>query len=550
MDLGVRAQECAVSSLFAPGHALCMPPYQRSYSWGDTEARELLGDLLEAAENGTSHFIGAIVLVRPGNGEPQEIVDGQQRLTTLTILLCVLRDLEEDEEQAALIDSLIRDNDRPLLGEEPRWRLALNHIDGPFFRETIQQPGATLLTTDEPGESEGQRRMSGNAAAFLKELRNKPLKLRRRLVEVIRDRCALVRVSVSDRAQGYGVFRVLNTRGKAPNNHDIIKTELFEQAQLNVDEADRYAREWLEHEARLGGDALDDLLKQIRFLYDKSGKDSVIVGFRRAVTSKLNAREFLDKTLPRYVEAFHEITTGQIEIGEHTEFVRAKLNQLRTLEHRNWRAPAMKFLVERRNDTQAIVPFFKYLERLGFVIQLIIHDRNQRYKRYRRVIELAGSNKKIDGRSGPLAISRDEVRKSRDRLLGRFATFNQRRSMALRMNAALAGGSSLAPDADATVEHVLPRNIGEDSYWLTTWPDPHKRREQCDTLGNFVLLPRDVNQQADRQDYRAKKAVYFQDNVHTFALTQDLRDIEAWTSDIVRQRTEQLAKILIDEWEL
>ena len=59
------------------------------------------------------------------------------------------------------------------------------------------------------------------------------------------------------------------------------------------------------------------------------------------------------------------------------------------------------------------------------------------------------------------------------------------------------------------MEHVLPRNIQEDSHWLTVWPDPAKRREQCDTLGNFVLLTHKVNQKADRLDYRAKKEVYF-----------------------------------------
>ncbi len=550
MDLGVRAQECDVSSLFAPGQALCMPPYQRSYSWGENEAQELLGDLLEAAESGSNHFIGAIVLVRPEDGGPQEIVDGQQRLTTLTILLSVLRDLETDEAAANAIDAFIGDPDRPMLGEGSRWRLTLNHIDGPFFLETIQQRGATQRVASEPGESDSQRRMSGNAASFLKKLRNVSEETRRALVDVICQRCALVRVTVMDRDSGYRVFRVLNTRGKEPNAHDIIKTELFEKADFSVDEADHYARKWLEHEARLGGGPFDDLLQQIRFLYDKSSKGSMVAGFRRAVISKVDARDFLDNILPRYVEAYEEITTGDVDIGEHSAFVRDKLNQLRALEHKNWRAPAMKFLVDRREDTNAVVPFFTNLERLGYVIQLIIHDRDQRNKRYRKVVDLAGSRKKIDSRSGPFAISRDEAKRSRDRLLGRFATFNQRRSMALRLNAALQGGSTLPPEADATVEHILPRNLDEDSFWLKTWPDPQKRRELCDALGNFVLLPRAVNQEADRLDYRAKKAIYFQESADVFALTDDLQDIEAWTPDVVRQRTEQLAKILIDEWRL
>ena len=136
-------------------------------------------------------------------------------------------------------------------------------------------------------------------------------------------------------------------------------------------------------------------------------------------------------------------------------------------------------------------------------------------------------------------------------MLGRFATFGQRRSMALRLNAALDGGFTIPPQSDATVEHVLPRNISEDSHWMIIWPDPAKRREQCDTLGNFVLLTNKVNQKADRMDYRAKKDVYFNGGGgQDFALTRDLVDQEAWTSEVVRKRTERLAEILMMEWKL
>ena len=103
MHLGVRAQESSLNDIFAPGEKLRMPPYQRSYSWGETEALELLGDLQEANEAQIPHFIGAVVFVHGDEAGVLEIVDGQQRLTTLTILLCVLRDLETDKARAAAI---------------------------------------------------------------------------------------------------------------------------------------------------------------------------------------------------------------------------------------------------------------------------------------------------------------------------------------------------------------------------------------------------------------------------------------------------------------
>ncbi|MEL6257898.1 MAG: DUF262 domain-containing protein, partial [Pseudomonadota bacterium] len=509
------------------------------------EAMELLGDFAEAAEVQDTHFIGAIVLVENPDGKRLEIVDGQQRLTTLTILLAVLRDLESDRRRSQTLHNLIVASDG---GTEPRWRLTLNHVDGPFFRAAIQATGATSAPLEEPAESDSQSRMARNAAAFRKELQAMSTDARRRLAETVMDRCVFVIVRVADRDAGYKVFRVLNTRGKEPSAHDIIKTDLFEKAGFTVDEAEQYARAWAEYEARLGGSAFDDLLRQIRFIYDRSAKGDVVAGFRRAITDKLNIRRFLSDTLPAYVEAYREISKGAVKLGSRSDEINDYLNRLRALEHHLWRAPALKYLVHRRHNASDAVDFFRNLERLGFAVQLIIHDRDQRTKRYRKVMDALDTERQMYTRSGPFSLSRDEHKKIAERLRGRFATFGQRRALALRLNAALAQGRTLPPEADATVEHVLPRNPETDSQWLNVWSNALVRRELCDTIGNLVLLPHSVNQEADRLGYFQKRDVYFAADTDPFALTEDIRPEDLWTPDTVRRRTERLANILCDEW--
>ena len=551
MHLGVRAQESSVEDIFAPGERLIMPPFQRSYSWDKKEALELLTDLIDAADTGIPHFIGAVVLVRGHESGVQEIVDGQQRLTTLTILLSVLRDLESDPARADALHALIADEPRPILGEGPSWRLTLNHMDGPFFRDAVQTRGATKMLETEATESQSQRRMVENAIAIRNKVTEMSDGKRRALSEVVVKGCALVRVIVEDKDQGFKVFRVLNTRGKEPGAHDIIKTELLQRARFSVDEAAKYSEQWAEHEAVLGSSAFDDLLRQIRAIYDKSTKGEVIAAFRKAVLSKVSPKEFLENVLPRYVEAYRLITTANVGSGPNAQIISNKLNQLRALEQKSWRAPALKFLVDRGIDDPEAPAFFIKLERLAYIAMLIIADGDQRTKRFSKVNEAVTAGKSPSARNSPFAISKEEGRRTRERMLGRFATFGQRRAMALRLNAALDGGFTVAPESDATVEHVLPRNVHDDSHWMVTWPDPAKRREQCDTLGNFVLLTNKVNQKADRHDYRAKKAVYFNGSGgEVFALTRDLMEQEAWTSEIVRKRTSDLAEILAREWEI
>jgi len=542
IDLGVRAQESSVQMIFAPGEQLRMPPYQRSYSWGVNEANELLEDLVDAAETGVPHFVGAIVLIHGSENGVLEIVDGQQRLTTLTILLAVLRDLEADKARAAALHSLIADDARPMLGEGANWRLTLNHMDGPFFRDAIQTPGATKNLDKDPGESESQQRMVRNAGEFAKKIKEMTDEERRRLADVVMNQCALVRVVVNDKDQGFKVFRVLNTRGKEPDAHDIIKTELFQRARFTDKEAAKYSERWAEHEAALGGTAFDDLLRQIRSIYDKSGKGELVSAFNKTVVSRIDL-------LPRYVEAYRLITTGEVPDGKYAKILGDKLNQMRALDQNSWRAPALKFLVERGADDPSAPEFFAKLERLAFVIMLVVTDRDQRNRRFNKVMDAITNDRVLFSKNGPLAIDRTDAKKARERMQGRFATFGQRRAMALRLNAALEGGVTIPPESDATVEHVLPRNIHEDSHWLTVWPDPAKRREQCDTLGNFVLLTHKVNQKADRLDYRAKKEVYFNGGGGLdFALTRDLQEQDAWTADVVRKRTDMLVDILCEVW--
>lgn len=554
MDLGVRAREGSVNEILGPGQELRMPPYQRSYSWTKREAMELFNDLREASEMSMPHFVGAIVIVNqnPDRPETLEIVDGQQRLTTITIMLAVLRDREKDPTRKAEIHALIADAARPMFGEKSHWRLSLNHMDGPFFRASIQNPDATNRLEHDPGESESQRRILQNAVEIASAVDEMSDAERRRFAETLMKGCSLVRVRVQDRDAGFRVFRVLNTRGKEPNAHDIIKTELFERAKFTHEEAEKYSEEWLEHEAILGGSPFDDLLRQIRSIHDKTPKGDLVAGFRKAILGQMSARTFLTERLPRYVEAYRRVSTGDAGDVPHATELRARLNRLRSLEHYGWRAPALHFIATRGLDDPSALSFFEGLERLGFTIQLIIHDRVKRTRRYRRVIESVTADRGFfKDRSDPFTISRDEGRKIRERLLGRFATFGQRRSMTLSLNAALEGGESLPPESDATVEHVLPRNIPEQSHWFTIWPDPQKRRELCDTLGNFVLLSHKLNQKADRMDFDSKKKIYFDNAGGTeFALTRDLADRNTWTPEDVRRRTQQLADILANFWKI
>ncbi|MEL6857642.1 MAG: DUF262 domain-containing HNH endonuclease family protein [Pseudomonadota bacterium] len=547
MTQGLRAQESTLADLLCNGTEMAMPPYQRSYSWEISEAQSLLSDLQDASENGESHFIGAIVLVRESSGR-YLIVDGQQRLTTLTILLSVLRDIEPDPTRKAQIHAMIADDDS---AAGAKWRISLNHIDGPYLREAIQTRGAALTKDVEPNDSESQLRMTRNLENFIKSVRNMSPEAQRELADMIRNRIVLVKVVVEDWDGGYNVFRVLNTRGKAPNTHDIIKTDLLENAHLTPEEADAYSREWSEHESRLGGSGFDDLLNQISTLYARKTRKGASE-FRKAVINRYSGgtREFLSKELPAYVDAYVTISTGKGEFGARTKEVTECLNHLRLIDHQLWRAPALKFLVSYDGDPDTALAFFRGLERFAYGAMMAITEQRSRQRRYQKIADSADNPRVLLSPGGPLALSREERREISNRLRSRFGAFAQRRAIALRMNAEIDGGAALGPDVGATVEHVLPKNLPDDSPWKNAWPNTSVHRDLVDTIGNFALLTQSTNQKADNLSFEEKRTLYFANGGPEFALTLDIRDQVAWTPEVTRKRTEHLSKIMEAAWRL
>ncbi|MEO1188078.1 MAG: DUF262 domain-containing HNH endonuclease family protein [Pseudomonadota bacterium] len=548
MTQGLRAQESTLADLLCNGIEMAMPPYQRSYSWEISEAQALLSDLHDASESGESHFIGAIVLVRESSGRFL-IVDGQQRLTTLTILLSVLRDTETDEDRKNQIHTMIADDETDKNG--PTWRISLNHIDGPYLREAIQSRGASLRKDVEPNDSESQRRMTRNLENFIKTVRNMSPEAQRELADTIKNRILLVKVVVEDWDGGYNVFRVLNTRGKAPNTHDIIKTDLLENAHLTPEEADAYSREWSEHESRLSGSGFDDLLNQISTLYARKTRKGASE-FRKAVINRSigGTREFLSKELPAYVDAYVTISTGECEFGNLTPQITECLNHLRLIDHQLWRAPALKFLVNHNGSPEIALAFFRSLERFAYGAMMAITEQRSRQRRYQKIADNADNARVLLSDSGPLALSREERREISNRLRSRFGAFAQRRAIALRMNAEIEGGIPLGPDDGATVEHVLPKNLPEESPWRNAWPNQSVHRDLVDTIGNFALLSQSTNQKADNLSFMEKKALYFAGETTEFALTKDIEDKVAWTPDVTRSRTEHLSKIMENAWQL
>jgi len=135
----LTAQQYKLSNVLGDEFVHEIPPYQRPYAWTAIEAEELFEDLCNAsAGGGQEYFLGSIILIKKKDEKSAQVVDGQQRLTTLTILAAVLRDAAEsaDEQQALAEAVFIEPNIYKRQAEAVR--ILPHPQDRAFFRQAVQ----------------------------------------------------------------------------------------------------------------------------------------------------------------------------------------------------------------------------------------------------------------------------------------------------------------------------------------------------------------------------------------------------------------------------
>ena len=129
----IHASEKPLLKVFCDDYAFRIPAYQRPYSWDDEQVGQLLDDLVGAIDSddpatNTPYFLGSIVLIKHPDKREADVVDGQQRLTTLTIIFAVLRDLAVKDRSKKVHKYICQEGD-PFAGAKDQFRLTLRPRD-------------------------------------------------------------------------------------------------------------------------------------------------------------------------------------------------------------------------------------------------------------------------------------------------------------------------------------------------------------------------------------------------------------------------------------
>ena len=168
------------------------------------------------------------------------------------------------------------------------------------------------------------------------------------LARYIMHNCLMVRVTVSDRDGGYAAFRVLNERGKKLSAHDILKSDLYSNAQASMmRRPKRMPVTWNEIGARLGSNGFDDLTQADPIAIRQGVQGRHGDGVSKPCSSKrlrsgIHRRSIA--ALCRRVWNYHR--NAQTRHCVSAPLVIQYIDHMRALDHAGWRAPALKYLVD------------------------------------------------------------------------------------------------------------------------------------------------------------------------------------------------------------
>lgn len=228
--LDISASESIIENILSKNDRYTVPDYQRLYSWDEEQWDEFWMDLNNIEENDT-HFLGSIVVIKHSGSydelDKMELVDGQQRLTTISLLLCAMRDYyRETKDDRGLSDKI--DNDylhEDDLNNNTYPKLTLSKFDEGEFQGILD--GNT-------SQAEGSQIHAG-----YEYFNEKIQRLSKDGVDLLRKRLlgsmTIVVIDCDDPESAFRLFETLNNRGLELSAVDLMKNSLLQTAMERVE---------------------------------------------------------------------------------------------------------------------------------------------------------------------------------------------------------------------------------------------------------------------------------------------------------------------------
>lgn len=534
-----------------------IPFFQRSYSWETKQWKRLCEDIevLLDESSRTQHFLGPLVCTPsrhvPGEVNGYQLIDGQQRLTTLTLLLIALRDVCRGQGFADIAEEIEEDflihKRRPGL---QRYKIVPRLGDREILTCLIDPKGET--STKDSSLQLGHRFLQQRITKLGLESADQI----RQLLSTVTDRLSLVVITITGE-NPYEIFESLNSTGLPLEESDLIRNYVFMQVPL--EQQDDFHREhWAPFENVLTSEANDRQLDPTGFYRnflmrtgEYSKKRATFVGFKdQSRARQLSPQEQVGELkrflkYARWIEGLEE--PGDVALSR-------SLSSLRELEVSTATPLMMKLLESWKAGSLPLGDLIGCLDDLAsFVMRRSVCELSTRtYGQW--FVEAAGIAAQP---------SRDELQRyycergwpADDAFSGslvRFSLYKREpkkcRLILERLEDSYGHKERVSKEA-LTVEHVLPQNPSDaaEAEWKATLPQAENwypvHQQWVHTIGNLTLTG--YNRELSNRKFSEKRAALLDSHV---SLNRHFGEVPQWGPEEIRARGEQLADKVTSLW--
>lgn len=534
-----------------------VPVYQRMYSWDIKHCQQLLEDILKAGKNQVhAHFIGSIVYVADGvygANNSLLVIDGQQRLTTITLLLIALRDFLGEEKEILEKFSSRKIHNRYLVNRdevgEKQYKLLLSEND----KDTL----IALVDKDKTPPKESSKKIQENFAFFqnkIQELQDdETLKILCKGIEKL----MIVYISLErDKDNPQLIFESMNSTGKDLSQADLIRNYILMGLEPNL-QTRLYGKYWRAMEQDFGQENYEKFFNAFvrHYLTIKSGEipniAKVYESFKEYHQNNNAEMEVLLQDMKKYCEYFCFIafkkeqdcelknafcnllelqndTAYPLLLALYEDYANARLSKedfkeiVSLIESYIFRRAICEIPTNSLNKTFA--SFIKFIDKNSYMQSVKAHflllksyarfPLNEEFKNALRRKDIYNFNKK-------------------SYLLTRLE--NHKRKEKISAN-------------EYTIEHIMPQNPNLSKEWQKDLGEHYKEIQEkyLHTLGNLTLTG--YNSEYKDKPFKEKRDMQGGFRQSPLKLNDELRNLEMWNQEAIEKRAEALANKALEIW--
>ncbi|GAB1444309.1 DUF262 domain-containing protein [Ignavibacteriales bacterium] len=538
----MEANKSIISFLIDGNKQFQLPLFQRNYTWTKREWEVLWDDLNYIADKGNdkSHFLGAIVTL-PMNSGPDAVakyivIDGQQRLTTLYLILCAIRDIANELGDVVKANEI---NDSYLVNKYKEGDEHYKVLSSQKDRETLKN----LVNRDKVDEDS----LLVHAYKYFYDRIRKSNDYKS-YRNIVTHYLYVVSITLDQDDNPYLVFESLNAKGKPLTQADLIKNHLFMRIQQKEQEI-QYKECWFPMEQALG----EKLTEFIRHFLMKEGdivKNSEVYDRFKDSLGKDDARDYLTK-LAEFGNNYKKLLEPEFESHAGLQKQLKRINRIEVTTAYPLLLKLYEFVESGILVKEQFVLFLEILENYlirRYIMGIATNQLNKIFPALIAVVKVKNGDEIAKAAAEFLTTKgypkdSEIVRDIAERKMYGGGDRQLKTKFILESIEESFNHKERINFDNLTIEHIMPKTLNE--WWLEYLGEEgiEWHEDFVDVLGNLTLTG--YNSELSNMSFDKKKEFYAQSHLE---INKYFDSVNSWRPEDVSERSLKLASLIIDRW--